>query len=111
MEGRRDAGEAGAQCPVSASGAGSRSHAGNLRDHQESRWLLMAETIRIGEISITVQIKDVKHVHLSVYPPHGRVTLVAPTSTRLDVARAYALSKLRWIREQRRKLQNQARET
>jgi len=71
----------------------------------------MARTIRVGEISITVVNKDVKHVHLSVYPPDGRVTLVAPTATRLDVARAYAISKLGWIREQRRKLQSQARET
>jgi len=71
----------------------------------------MAGTIRVGEISITVVNKDVKNVHLSVYPPDGRVTLVAPIATRLDVARAYAISKLGWIREQRRKLLSQARET
>jgi predicted metal-dependent hydrolase len=46
--------------------------------------------------------KDVKHVHLSVHPPDGRVTLVAPTGTRLEVARAYAISKLGWIRTSRR---------
>jgi predicted metal-dependent hydrolase len=55
--------------------------------------------------------KDVKHVHLSVHPPDGRVTLVAPTATRLEVARAYAISKLSWIREQQQKLKKQARET
>lgn len=71
----------------------------------------MTETIQIGEIPITVTLKDVRKVHLSVHPPDGRVTLVAPTSTRLDVARAYAISKLTWIREQQRKLFNQARET
>lgn len=70
----------------------------------------MAETIQIGEIPITVTLKDVRNVHLSVHPPDGRVTLVAPISTRLDVARAYAISKLTWIREQQRKLFNQARE-
>ena len=52
----------------------------------------MTETVQLGEISIAVTRKDVKHVHLSVHPPNGRVTLVAPTSTRLDVARAYAAS-------------------
>jgi predicted metal-dependent hydrolase len=71
----------------------------------------MDETIQIGELSIKVTRKGIKHVHLSVYPPDGRVTLVAPTATRLDVARAYAISKLGWIREQQRKLRNQARET
>ena len=40
-----------------------------------------------------------------------RATLVAPTATRLEVARAYAISRLSWIREQQRKLKNQARET
>jgi predicted metal-dependent hydrolase len=68
------------------------------------------ETIQLGEISILVTRKAIKHVHLSVYPPSGRVTLVAPVATRLDVARAYAISKLSWIREQQSKLRNQARE-
>jgi predicted metal-dependent hydrolase len=71
----------------------------------------MAETITLGNITITVTRKDIKHVHLSVHPPVGRVTLVAPTATRLEVARAYAISRLGWIREQQKKLEGQARET
>lgn len=71
----------------------------------------MSKTIQIGELSIRLTKKDIKHVHLSVHPPDGRVTLAAPTTTRLDVARAYAISKLAWIRDQQRQLKNQARET
>jgi predicted metal-dependent hydrolase len=71
----------------------------------------MAETVRVGDIVITVTRKDVKHVHLSVYPPNGRVTLVAPTNTRLEVARAYAATKLRWIRAQQETMLAQHRET
>lgn len=71
----------------------------------------MTEEILLGNISIAVTRKNIKNVHLSVYPPDGRVTLAAPSSTRLEVARAYAASKLGWIREQQKKLQNQARET
>ena len=71
----------------------------------------MAETLQIGEIAIAVTRKDVKNVHLSVHPPSGRVTLVAPNGTRSDVARAYAISKLGWIREQQVKMLDQARET
>jgi len=70
----------------------------------------MSEVIQLGEISMVVTRKAVKHVHLSVYPPNGRVTLVAPVATPLDVARAYAISRLGWIREQQLKLRNQARE-
>lgn len=71
----------------------------------------MRETIQLGDVSILVTRKDVKNVHLSVHPPDGRVTLVAPTTTRLDVARAYAISKLNWINQQKQTLNNQARET
>ncbi|HUZ96768.1 MAG TPA: SprT family zinc-dependent metalloprotease [Edaphobacter sp.] len=70
----------------------------------------MSERIQIGDVSILVSRKAVKNVHLSVHPPNGRVTLVAPNTTRLEVARAYAISKLGWIREQQSKLHNQARE-
>lgn len=71
----------------------------------------MSETIRLGEIAIAVTRKDIKHVHLSVHPPNGRVTLVAPTATRPEVARAYAISRIGWIRDKQAKLRGQARET
>lgn len=70
----------------------------------------MTETIQLGDIAIAMTRKDIKHVHLSVHPPQGRVSLVAPNGTRSEVARAYAISRLGWIREQRAKLQGQARE-
>ncbi len=71
----------------------------------------MTETIHLGDIIIAVNRKAVKNVHLSVHPPDGQVTLVAPTETRLEVARAYAITKLGWIRDQQAKLLAQARET
>ncbi len=71
----------------------------------------MTETIRLGDIQIAVTRKAVKNVHLSVHPPAGHGTLVAPTGTRLEVARAYAISKLGWIHDQQAKLLAQARET
>lgn len=70
----------------------------------------MTETITLGDIAIEVTRKAVRNVHLSVHPPDGRVTLVAPSETRLEVARAYAIAKLGWIRDQQKKLENQARE-
>jgi predicted metal-dependent hydrolase len=70
----------------------------------------MSETIELGDVVVALTRKDVKHVHLTVHPPTGRVTLVAPRATRTEVARAYAISKLSWIRNQRVKLDAQARE-
>jgi predicted metal-dependent hydrolase len=71
----------------------------------------MAATIQLGDVVIAMTRKEIKHVYLSVHPPAGRVTLVAPAGTRLEVARAYAISKLSWIRAQQGRLKNQARET
>ena len=71
----------------------------------------MTEIIQLGDIAISVSRKGIKNVHLSVHPPDGRVTMSAPTDTRLEVARAYAITKLGWIREQQERLRNQARET
>ena len=71
----------------------------------------MIETIHLGDISIQVTRKVIKHVHLSVHPPAGRVTLAAPKTTRIEVARAYAISKLGWIRNQQERMRNQTRES
>lgn len=71
----------------------------------------MSEVIEIGDISIAVTRKNIKNVHLSVHPPDGQVTMSAPMRTRLEVARAYAISKIGWIRAQQAQLRNQARET
>ncbi len=71
----------------------------------------MAETIQLGQIVIAVKRKDIKHVYLSVHPPSGRVTLVAPKDTRPEVARAYAISRLGWIRNQQYRFRDQARES
>lgn len=71
----------------------------------------MADSIRLGEIGISVVRRKVKHAHLAVHPPHGRVTLVVPLGTRQEVARAFAITKLGWIRSKRDQLRNQARET
>ena len=71
----------------------------------------MTDTIELGDIVISMTRKAVKHVHLSVHPPNGRVSLVAPTGTRAEVARAYAITRLGWIREQRARLSAQARES
>ena len=70
----------------------------------------MSETIELGDVVIELTRKGVKHVHLSVHPPDGRVTLVAPTGTRLDVARTYAISRLSWIRKRQKEFSGQERE-
>jgi predicted metal-dependent hydrolase len=71
----------------------------------------MSQYFVLGDVRVHTVFKSVKNVHLTVHPPKGKVTLVAPTGTRPEVARAYAISKLSWIRQQQRALKEQARET
>jgi predicted metal-dependent hydrolase len=47
----------------------------------------------------------------SVYPPSGRVRISAPSRLDLDTIRVFAISKLGWIKQQQKKLQEQERET
>lgn len=71
----------------------------------------MATQLDLGGISVEVTFKDIKNVHLSVYPPVGRVRISAPTRMRLDTVRVFAISKLDWIKQQQRKFREQERET
>lgn len=71
----------------------------------------MTDIIQIGDLKLEVTRKNIKNVHLSVNPPDGQIKLSAPKDTRLDVVRAYVLSKLTWIRHQREHILNQKRET
>ena len=82
-----------------------------LRDHQRAARVLMATRIELGDVAVDVVRKDIKNVHLSVYPPTGRVRVSAPQRMSIDTIRAFALSKLDWIKQQQSTLQAQERET
>jgi len=71
----------------------------------------MTAQINLGGISVDVVFKDIKNVHLSVYPPTGRVRISAPEQMKIDAIRIFAISKLDWIKRQQVKLQAQERET
>jgi len=70
----------------------------------------VATTIELGDVVVELTLKPVRNVHLAVHPPAGHVTLVAPSDTRLDVARAYAVTRLPWIRQEQARFRAQARE-
>jgi predicted metal-dependent hydrolase len=71
----------------------------------------MVTELRLGEIAVDVVLKDIKNVHLGVYPPTGRVRISAPKRMSLNTIRVFAISKLGWIKQQQRKLRSQERET
>jgi predicted metal-dependent hydrolase len=71
----------------------------------------MGTTIELGNIPVDVVLKDIKNIHLSVYPPNGRVRISAPARMSVDRIRLFAISKLGWIKDQQHKLREQERET
>src|SRR3989338_4199678 len=69
------------------------------------------QKMKLGDISLDVVHKDIKNVHLSVYPPTGnRVRIAAPLRMNLDTIRVFAISKLSWIKKQQNKFRSQERE-
>jgi predicted metal-dependent hydrolase len=71
----------------------------------------MVAQLQLGDITVDVVRKDIKNVHLSVYPPTGRVRISAPLRMDLDTLRVFAISKLDWIKSQQRKMREQERES
>jgi len=71
----------------------------------------MISRLKLGDVVIDVLFKDIKNVHLSVHPPTGRVRISAPTQMKLDTVRIFAISKLDWIKRQKKSFKNQERET
>ncbi len=68
-------------------------------------------SLHLGDIAVDVILKDIKNVHLSVYPPTGRVRISAPKRMSVDTIRVYAVSKLDWIKQQQMRLREQERES
>ena len=71
----------------------------------------MSLALQLGDIAVDIVFKDIKNLHLSVYPPTGRVRVSAPLRTNIDTIRAFLISKLGWIRQNQCKLELQERET
>jgi predicted metal-dependent hydrolase len=71
----------------------------------------MVTQIELGSLVVDVVKKDIKNIHLSVYPPTGRVRISAPRRMKTETIRVFAITKLSWIKQQQRRLLAQERET
>ena len=67
--------------------------------------------IRIGALSIEVVRKDIKNLHLGVYPPNGRVRVAAPLVVDDDAVRLAVIDKLGWIKRQKARFVDQPRQS
>jgi predicted metal-dependent hydrolase len=67
--------------------------------------------IRVGDLVVDIVRKDIKNLHLAVYPPDGRVRVAAPLLVDDEAVRLYTISKLAWIRRQQAKFEGQERQS
>ena len=67
--------------------------------------------LTVAGLSVDVVYKDIKNMHISVYPPVGRVRVAAPQRTTEDAIRLAVVQRLSWIKRQREQLRNAERQT
>jgi predicted metal-dependent hydrolase len=67
--------------------------------------------IEIQGIPVEVVRKDIKNLHLGVYPPNGRVRVAVPLRLEAEAVRLAVVSRLGWIRKQRRRFEEQERQS
>jgi len=67
--------------------------------------------ITVSDITIDVVKKNIKNLHLAVYPPTGRVRIATPLKVEDEAVRLFAISKLGWIKKHRKNFDSQKRET
>ena len=67
--------------------------------------------IRVADFDVDVVRKDIKNLHLGVYPPFGRVRVAAPSGFDDEAVRLAVVARLPWIKKQRQKMHDQPRQT
>ena len=65
----------------------------------------------MADLEVQTVRKNIKNIHIGVYPPNGRVRVAAPLRTTDETIRLIVISKIPWIRTQRDKFTRQERET
>lgn len=69
------------------------------------------EQITINNITVDVIYKDIKNIHLAVYPPAGRVRIAVPLKTNEDAIRLFVITRLAWIKRKQSEFKNQERQS
>jgi predicted metal-dependent hydrolase len=68
-------------------------------------------SITVSGIRVEVVRKDIKNLHLGVYPPNGRVRVAAPLVLSDEAVRLAVVDKLGWIRRQQARFAGQPRQS
>lgn len=67
--------------------------------------------MQVAEFNIEVDYKPIKNMHLTVYPPDGRIRLSVPESMKEDEVSMMLYSRLDWLRSKVAEVQTQERQS
>lgn len=67
--------------------------------------------LTIAGIDVDVIYKSIKHIHISVYPPDGRVRVAAPHRIDVEAIRLAIIQRLSWIRKHQDRFRNASRQS
>ena len=67
--------------------------------------------IDVRGISVEIVRKDIKNLHVGVYPPNGRVRVAAPLWLDDNAVRVAVIARLGWIRRQQVEFEQQERQS
>jgi predicted metal-dependent hydrolase len=70
-----------------------------------------SRAITVAGIKVEIVRKDIKNLHLGVYPPHGRVRVAAPLVVSDEAVRLAVIDKLGWIKRNQNKFREQPRQS
>lgn len=67
--------------------------------------------ISVNNIEVYIDRKDIKNLHVGVYPPNGKVRVATPLHIDDEAVRLAIISRLSWIKKQKDSFENQPRQT
>jgi len=67
--------------------------------------------IEVNGLAVDVVRKNIKNLHLAVYPPHGRVRVAVPLRVNDEAVRLAVIARLAWIKRQQKKFKEQERQS
>lgn len=71
----------------------------------------MEQTVEFGQMALTLVRKPIKHLHISVLPPIGKVRVSAPEKMSDTAIRMAVIKRIPWIRKQQQSFEQQPRES
>jgi predicted metal-dependent hydrolase len=73
--------------------------------------VLINSTLNIGSLTMQVNRQAIKHLHISVLPPDGRIRISVPEAMTETAMRMAIISRIPWIKQQQKNFARQPRQS